>query len=437
MSTNTWYHVAATYEYVADGSSKMNLYIDGSNVASTSFAVGPLQSNPQPFDVGRYYYSGGYKKYFHGYMDDFRVYSYARTGAQIASDMTTLPTGSESGLELAWLYEEGPDATVGVTATDETSNANDGTIEGCVYSDTTVPYTITDTDGDGVEDGEDDYPNDPDRAFDNYFPAAGYGSLAYEDLWPGKGDYDFNDVVVDYRFQTVTNASNEVVEIFAAFPVKASGATLENGFGFNLPDASSAFTGNPQKITVSGYDIQEGYISLNAYGHESGQTHPTIIVFDRIFNLLPSPGGELGVNTDPDGSFVNFDTVNITMIPDGVFSMANFSLTSWNPFIIVDMERGHEVHLPDYEPTDLMDISLLGQWEDDSDAGVGRYFKTESNLPWALDIPSEFEWPEEKKDITTAYLHFAEWAESGGVVYTDWYIDQNGYRNNDYIFQVP
>ncbi|MCF8230130.1 MAG: LamG domain-containing protein, partial [Bacteroidales bacterium] len=119
MSTNTWYHVAATYEYVADGSSKMNLYIDGSNVASTSFAVGPLQSNPQPFDVGRYYYSGGYKKYFHGYMDDFRVYSYARTGAQIASDMTTLPTGSESGLELAWLYEEGPDATVGVTATDE------------------------------------------------------------------------------------------------------------------------------------------------------------------------------------------------------------------------------------------------------------------------------------------------------------------------------
>ncbi len=29
------------------------------------------------------------------------------------------------------------------------------------------------------------------------------GTLAYEDLWPGKGDYDFNDLVVDYDFDIV------------------------------------------------------------------------------------------------------------------------------------------------------------------------------------------------------------------------------------------
>ncbi len=76
---------------------------------------------------------------------------------------------------------------------------------------------VADVDGDGIPDDQDDYPNDPLRAFDNYFPAAGFGSLAFEDLWPGKGDYDFNDVVVDYRFQTVTNALNQVVEIFGTF----------------------------------------------------------------------------------------------------------------------------------------------------------------------------------------------------------------------------
>ncbi len=59
----------------------------------------------------------------------------------------------------------------------------------------------TDADGDGVPNDEDDYPNDGDRAFDNYYPANGPGTLAYEDLWPGKGDYDFNDLVLDYRFK--------------------------------------------------------------------------------------------------------------------------------------------------------------------------------------------------------------------------------------------
>jgi hypothetical protein len=32
-----------------------------------------------------------------------------------------------------------------------------------------------------------------------------YGTLAYEDLWPSKGDYDFNDLVVDYDFNIVKN----------------------------------------------------------------------------------------------------------------------------------------------------------------------------------------------------------------------------------------
>ncbi len=430
MGLNTWYHVAATYKYVADGTSEMNLYIDGVNVASTGTAVGPVQANSQPFEVGRYYWSGSYSKYFVGYMDDFRVYSEARTQSEIDGDKATVVPAGTPNLELNWLFEEGG----GTTAGDETANNNDGNIVGCVYSSTTVPYVITDTDGDGVADGDDDYPSDPDRAFDNYFPAAGYGSLAFEDLWPGKGDYDFNDVVVDYRFHTVTNASNSVVEIFATFPVKASGAYLHNGFGFNLPDASGAFTGNPWKLTVTGYDIQEGYVTLNAYGHEDGQTKPTIIVFDDIFNLLPHPGLGLGVNTEEGAPQVAYDTVVITMEPTGVFSQANFSLTTWNPFIMVDQTRGHEVHLPDYPPTDLVDESYFGMWEDDSDPLTDRYYKTASNLPWAIDIPSEFEWPIEKQEITGAYLHFAEWAESGGTSYDDWYEDDAGYRDDSKIY---
>ena len=57
---------------------------------------------------------------------------------------------------------------------------------------------ITDTDNDGVADEDDDYPSDPYRAYNNYYPAQGvYGTVAFEDNWPNKADYDFNDLVVN------------------------------------------------------------------------------------------------------------------------------------------------------------------------------------------------------------------------------------------------
>ncbi len=169
---------------------------------------------------------------------------------------------------------------------------------------------VADSDGDGIADADDDYPNDPNRAFDNYFPAAGFGSLA-------------------------------------------------------------------------------------------------------------------------------FDTTTITMIPNGAFSQEQISLNTWNPFIIVDQTRGYEVHLADYPPTDLVDNNYFGTFEDNSDPLNNRYYKTANNLPWGIDIPAEFDWPIEKKDIISAYLYFATWAESEGQQYNDWYEDNSGYRDDSKIYDVP
>ncbi len=56
--------------------------------------------------------------------------------------------------------------------------------------------------GDGVPNDEDDYPEDPTRAFNSYDTA----SVAFEDLWPAMGDYDFNDLVLGCTYKIVTNA---------------------------------------------------------------------------------------------------------------------------------------------------------------------------------------------------------------------------------------
>ncbi len=85
LENNVWQHVAVTYEYITDGTSKIRIYIDGINDSNgdSDIAVGPPQGNPQPLHIGRYWYEGYYKK-FEGLVDQVRIYNYALTPAQIA-----------------------------------------------------------------------------------------------------------------------------------------------------------------------------------------------------------------------------------------------------------------------------------------------------------------------------------------------------------------
>lgn len=83
----------------------------------------------------------------------------------------------------------------------------------------------------------------------------------------------------------------------------------------------------------------------------------------------------------------------------------------------------------------MADTSLFGTLKDDTNVGAGKYYKTENNLPWAMNITTQFKYPIEKEDITGAYLNFANWALSNGINFSDWYINEDaGYRNNAVIF---
>jgi len=48
-----------------------------------------------------------------------------------------------------------------------------------------------------------------------------------------------------------------------------------------------------------------------------------------------------------------------------------------------------------------------------------------------------FNYPIETADILTAHLKFAAWAQSGGVDFEDWYMDEPGYRNEANIYVIP
>ena len=92
-----------------------------------------------------------------------------------------------------------------------------------------------------------------------------------------------------------------------------------------------------------------------------------------------------------------------------------------NPFLVINETRGREVHLPDMLPTSLIG-DYLGTHDDYSNPSTGRYFKTDRNLPWVINIHQGFTTPEERVSIDKQYPKFLNWANSGGTKDQDWYL---------------
>lgn len=294
-----------------------------------------------------------------------------------------------------------------------------------------MPTTQPDGDQDGVPDVFDDYPNDPTKAYDNWYPSeTGYSTLAYEDLWPGKGDYDFNDLVISYRFNQITNAQNKVVQVNAKLITEAMGASLHNAFAFQMGVAPDLIAG------VTGYDLRHDVVTMLANGTEAGQSKAVIVAYDDAYDRIPPPGIGVGSNTEPGAPYVTPDTMNLTInFIAGGASVSQTGTPPYNPFIILNGNRNREVHLPDYPPTDLVDGADFGTYDDDSQPLDNRFYKTENNLPWAIHISQKFSYVYERQAINTGYLKFNPWAESSGASYPDWYSNtSSGYRDVSKIY---
>lgn len=280
---------------------------------------------------------------------------------------------------------------------------------------------VSDADNDGVADANDLFPNDPDRAGEIYFPGSNvYGTLAYEDLWPGLGDYDFNDLVVDYRIRLITNASNNVKDVEYSYSVRAIGGSLRNGFGFQLDVPANAVQ------SVSGTRNFTNSLTFNANGTEAGQTKAVIIAFDNAYELFPSTGTQT-INTILGETTYPLDTGDLVITFTNSQTIAALGSLPFNPFMYIGQNRGKEVHLSGKVPTDLVNTSFFGTAEDDSNPALERYYVNENNLPWALNFAESFRYPAEKKDIVQTYNFFVPWAQSSGSSSSNWYLDLPGY----------
>ncbi len=319
------------------------------------------------------------------------------------------------------------------------NGSSDEDFNDAVFYSTVTPYTAvqtdfyrpidtpTDTDGDGVGDSLDEYPNDKNKAFNNYYPSKNnVGTIAFEDLWPNKGDYDFNDLVIDYNFNQVSNADNKIVEVNAALTVRAIGASYRNAFLIQ-------FNTTPDNVkSVTGQYLTKDIFSINANGTEKGQTKAVVPIFDDSFKVLQYTGSI--VNTIVGGSYSAPKTINVKVEFNTPIALSDFGTAPYNPFMVLNGERGKEVHLPASAPTDLVDKSLFGTGDDNTDLNAKKYYMSDKYLPWAINLPVQFAYPAEKQDITKSFLMFNNWANSRGYNFMDWYMDKNGYRDASKLY---
>ena len=287
-----------------------------------------------------------------------------------------------------------------------------------------------DSDGDGVQDEQDDFPNDASKAYLSYFPSeTGYGSIAFEDNWPKKGDFDLNDLVVNYRLTLTSNAQNQIVELKGDFTPLASGASFHNGFGVQLPIAASTVS------SVTGQQLISNYITLAGNGVEAGQSKAVIIPFDNHEALIKNPDGAYFINTLIDKNKVAAKIASVVVKFASPIAASALPMSGFNPFLISDMRRGYEIHLPGFAPTDKATSSLFGKDDDASVVSTGKTYLSKQNYPWAISFFSEYKYPVELQAVDKAYPHFAEWATSGGNLFSDWYSNLGtGFRDNSKIY---
>ena len=349
-------------------------------------------------------------------------FSYTIT-ASGSTPITFNASNLPAGLTFSGNTISGIPTAAGTTSVNLTANNAAGTDTKVLVITILNPAPL-DTDGDGVPDNLDAYPLDPTRAFNSYYPnQVDYGTVAFEDLWPAYGDYDMNDLVMNFNYKIVTNAQNQVVDVIVRYKIKAAGATMNNGFGFILNTL-------PVNVaSVTGCLKVGSAVTIDPKGYESGHTNQTVIIpVDAVNTLL----GSSMVNTIHGGNTVQTTEQTVTVHLSN--PQADIGTPPYNPFIFINQERGKEVHLKDQPPSELVNPIYFGTWNDASNASQGRYYHSTSGLCWAIEIPLDWSYPQETIDIVQTHLHFAEWAQSSGASYPDWYMIKPGYQNVNNLY---
>ncbi|ENM5745321.1 LruC domain-containing protein [Vibrio mimicus] len=270
-----------------------------------------------------------------------------------------------------------------------------------------------------------------------YFPSeTTYATVAFEDNWPHLADYDMNDVVIRYRV-TETLQDNQVAQIRIDGYLAAYGAGYHNGFAIRLSGlARSAIDTNLTRQYHN--DVLQPNSGLEMDSNEAifiisedlSRAFPRLCTYFRTDNQCTE---DIGFNFSLIIAIErSSDVSQLIAIPYDPFIFATPGIYHGEG-ITFQPGRKWEVHLADYPATEKFDAAnLYGAGVDTSDPAQQRFFKNANNLPWALLITDEWQWPYERSDLVRTYPQFSAYAQSAGQQKQSWF--NNAFNNCAYCY---
>ncbi len=393
LADDTWHQVVGVFQ---SDNSRL-LYIDGVYTGKSSSVVA-FDADAIITAIGRWS-DNTPSEYYHQLIDNVSVWNKELSDAEILDYYNNHPTGTELNLVGLWDFNEGEGTSVNNLAT---AGGYNGSVFGSQFQATTNPE---DSDGDGVTDDNDAFPNNADIAFVDVYPYGNnYYFHLYEDLWPGIGDYDFNDVIMKTKLSAYFNSSNKLVGGNVNSQVYWIGGGIPRGVGME-------------------------WLESNGSGSRLAYLPAASTSFEEPNNVLTDPEVNNAVKLF-DGQIVNSlnETVDFDFTWDNTLggNLLNVQVYIYNM-------RPHEVHTYGFPPTTAADMALFDTRDDASQTTwdwtpgntfsvPANFYKTSTNLPWGLEVVTDKFWvPNEKTPILEAYPMFKEWAESGGAVNQQWY----------------
>ncbi len=241
-----------------------------------------------------------------------------------------------------------------------------------------------------------------------YFPSSqSYYLVSYEDLFPNRGDYDFNDLVVAYQVAVGHNANAAASVIQGNGFLIARGAAYQHDWHLRiaLPE------------TVTGSATQSVY----AYGSETPMAgyprQSTVLgsidlpMVESIAEIF-SDGGSTYVNTFAEQSIQKGPRFEFSVSLDNPVPMNQIGAAPFDPYLYVH-DTAYEVHLLGKAP-------VLPYSRNELDGHT--VFKDENGYPFAMIIPDYWEPPLAAEDIGLAYPDFIDFINSQGSRSSNWYM---------------
>lgn len=227
------------------------------------------------------------------------------------------------------------------------------------------------------------------------------GIYAFEDLWPSKGDYDMNDVIVKYNYGKTFDKDNNIYAESFIFKTFQNFAGNNNGLAFRL-----LATKSPSSITCFIRKPGEEEFSETNFTFESDDN-----VYILTENVKVNIGTEYKVT-------VKYDTPIVTP-------------SEAQPFIFRNEASGKrwEVHIPKEKPTSKMEMSHFQKGDDASKPSQNIYYVREGNYPFAFflsganenNIQKLLDAKNEKTPIDQLYKGYNGWVTSNGKDNQNWY----------------